>query len=90
MLKHATKKPLGGEELPAFFNCRASEIVIIGDRLTTDIVYGRLIGAFTILCRKIVTEQGDNLMAKYLRRIEHYYLGLAINHGVPLPKHFKQ
>ena len=34
----------------------------MGDRLFTDMVYGNLIGAKTVLCMEIITEHGDNCM----------------------------
>jgi phosphatidylglycerophosphatase GEP4 len=34
------KKPFGGEELSKYLGCESKEIIIVGDRVITDILYG--------------------------------------------------
>ncbi|KAH9252167.1 HAD phosphatase, family IIIA [Batrachochytrium salamandrivorans] len=74
VLRHTEKKPDGGQTLVSHFNCQAHEIVFVGDRLFTDVVYATRIGAFSVLTYKIITETNDNWFAKHIRRIEHRLL----------------
>ncbi|KAJ3000623.1 hypothetical protein HDV02_004308 [Globomyces sp. JEL0801] len=57
------KKPLGADQLPKYFDCQPHEIIVVGDRLTTDIIYGNRIGAMTIFCTNVITLENDNPMA---------------------------
>ncbi|KAI9591156.1 mitochondrial PGP phosphatase-domain-containing protein [Syncephalis fuscata] len=80
VLRHQQKKPACAQELCQYFarlNVQPSEIAMIGDRILTDVVYGHRVGAFTILCRKVLGENGDNWAAKHLRRLEHQWLDLV-------------
>ncbi|CAG8612407.1 11409_t:CDS:2, partial [Cetraspora pellucida] len=57
-------KPGGGPELISHFARYPPEtIVVIGDRLLTDIVFGNLNGMATIFTKRIITERGDNKIA---------------------------
>lgn len=49
VLRHSSKKPAGGtQELQERFGCEAHEIVCVGDRSLTDIVFGNRNGLLTI------------------------------------------
>ncbi|KAJ3258272.1 hypothetical protein HK103_003753 [Boothiomyces macroporosus] len=74
VLLHTNKKPSGAEVLPKYFDCKPSEIAVVGDRLFTDIVYGNRIGAYTILVTEIITEKGDNPFAIQIRKFERLFL----------------
>ncbi|CAG8494227.1 6792_t:CDS:2, partial [Ambispora leptoticha] len=73
VLKHKVKKPGDGESLISHFNKNKEDtctnknhknaIVIIGDRLFTDVLYGNMNGMLTILVKNVVTEKGDNFFA---------------------------
>ncbi|KAI9332431.1 mitochondrial PGP phosphatase-domain-containing protein [Zopfochytrium polystomum] len=77
VLRHQIKKPGGSEELlQQLIGISPSEIVVVGDRVLTDVVYGNLMGAYTILARDIITEKGDNWFAAKIRRIERAALSL--------------
>jgi phosphatidylglycerophosphatase GEP4 len=79
VLYHGKKKPLGGEKLTQHFhNLKANEIAIVGDRITTDMLYGNLNGFFSILCSNIITEEGDNKMAVIFRKLEKLMLRNAL------------
>ena len=70
VLRHSSgkKKPEGGEDLINHFHMNSGEkIVFVGDRILTDIVYANSIGAYSILCNKIITKQGDNKIASMVR-----------------------
>ena len=69
MLRHQEKKPLGGQLLTKHFGCRGDEIVVVGDRLLTDIVYGNRIGAYSIFCTEIISLKNDNKIARLIQRL---------------------
>jgi phosphatidylglycerophosphatase GEP4 len=57
---------LGGSELLKRWDVKKARevpIIIVGDRVLTDVVYGNLNGCLTILVTDIVTEKGDNWIA---------------------------
>lgn len=74
---HNSKKPAKPELLIEYFKCNGDEIVVVGDRILTDIVYGNKIGAFTILTTKIISHVGDNPLAIAIRKMENWILGLT-------------
>ncbi|KAJ3102674.1 hypothetical protein HDU97_000371 [Phlyctochytrium planicorne] len=63
VIRRAEKKPAGAEKLGSYFGCRNDQVVVIGDRVLTDIVYGKLGGSKTILVRNILSAKGDNWFA---------------------------
>nr|KAJ3422114.1 hypothetical protein HK105_001123 [Polyrhizophydium stewartii] len=81
------EKPAGGEELVAHFGCRPEEIVFVGDRLFTDVLYARRIGALAVLTRQIVTADNDNWAAKQIRVLEHRFVDAMLAAGFSLPPH---
>ena len=58
------KKPAGYESIGEHFGCDSSKVIVVGDRMLTDIVYGNLAGCVTVLVTDIVTYKGDNYFAK--------------------------
>ncbi|KAL0310348.1 UNVERIFIED_CONTAM: hypothetical protein Scaly_2936900 [Sesamum calycinum] len=49
-LRHKVKKPAGTvEEVERHFGCESARLIMVGDRLFTDIVYGNRTGFFMIL-----------------------------------------
>lgn len=78
VLQSRRKKPEGAEEILQHFNrglgkreegdmVVGSQIVVVGDRVFTDVVYAHTIGAHAVLCRDIITEKGDNWFAAKVR-----------------------
>lgn len=52
VLVHKHKKPAGGcQEITQRFQCEAHEVVAVGDRLLTDVVFGNLNGMLTVHVR---------------------------------------
>jgi phosphatidylglycerophosphatase GEP4 len=49
---------------------QASQIIMVGDRLWTDIVFGNLYGCTTIYCAQTLDDTTDNWTAKQIRPIE--------------------
>lgn len=49
VVRHRHKKPAGSaEELERHFGCPPSQLVMVGDRYMTDVLYGRRLGMLTI------------------------------------------
>ncbi|KAJ6412420.1 hypothetical protein OIU84_005468 [Salix udensis] len=50
VIRHRVKKPAGtAEEIEKHFGCKSSQLVMVGDRPFTDIVYGNQNGFLTVL-----------------------------------------
>ncbi len=59
VLRHADKKPAGGaEELVQHFGCASKDLVMIGDRYFTDVVFGNRHGMLTV-CPAPITSEGE-------------------------------
>eukprot|EP00210_Caulerpa_lentillifera_P005433 g5195.t1 len=70
VLRHLEKKPAGGvRELVEFFGCDADELIMIGDRLLTDVVFGNRNGMFTIYIEPIETET-EPFGVRFARSVE--------------------
>ncbi|KAF0391232.1 HAD-superfamily phosphatase [Gigaspora margarita] len=88
VLRHKSKKPDGGSELISHFaHYPPEKIVVIGDRLLTDVVFGNLNGMATIFTKRIVSEQGDNKIASIVRQIEYRLLVVLQTCGIKPPRH---
>lgn len=49
---------------------RGDQILVVGDRLLTDIVFGNLFDCKTLHCRGILSSEGENLPTKMSRQLE--------------------
>ncbi|KAI8393926.1 mitochondrial PGP phosphatase-domain-containing protein [Radiomyces spectabilis] len=88
VLRHAEKKPSGGEALAKHLGpIPASEVAMVGDRIFTDVVFGNLNGHLTIWTRQVITEDGDNKPALFLRRMEHRLIAFLHARNVQPPRH---
>lgn len=49
MLRHTEKKPAGSAaDIASHFNCQPEELIMIGDRYLTDVVFGNRHGMLTV------------------------------------------
>lgn len=67
--RHSRNKPEGGDELLGDFEergIRAEQIMMIGDRYTTDVLFGNLWGMLTVKT-DILTPNGENFVVKTVR-----------------------
>ena len=72
VIRHKEKKPGGSaEEIEKQLNCKAMEVVMVGDRAFTDIVYGNRNGFFTVLTEPL-TDEGENFSVKMVRKMEDF------------------
>jgi phosphatidylglycerophosphatase GEP4 len=81
------KKPGGGDALLAHFQVSGNQVCVIGDRILTDVVFGRRINAYTIWCSQEITTQGDNPFALLLRKWEQASMNMYLRMGKSLPTH---
>ncbi|KAJ3365726.1 hypothetical protein GGF32_008124 [Allomyces javanicus] len=74
VLRHQQKKPAGGKSIPKHFAVPPNQVVFVGDRVLTDVVFANRNGFTSIHTYRIVTEKGDNPMALWIRRMENWWL----------------
>eukprot|EP00892_Ulva_mutabilis_P011184 jgi/Ulvmu1/8438/UM043_0016.1 len=87
VLRHSSKKPAGGtRELQERFGCEAHEIVCVGDRGLTDIVYGNRNGLLTIQVDPFDVEP-ESVAVRWARRQEARLLEAALTAGAMPPPH---
>lgn len=86
VIRHRRKKPSCVDEVIAYFACSPTDLVICGDRVFTDIVFGNRYGMLTILT-DIFTEDGDNPSGARARRYERPLLEKWLSSGIMPPAH---
>ena len=70
VLRHREKKPAGGKgDLERHFGCGAEELVMVGDRYLTDVVFGNRNGMFTIRVAPVQLE-GEPVGVRIARFLE--------------------
>ena len=67
VIRHLKKKPDCSNELVAHFGCPPEKIVMIGDRVLTDVALANSIGMKSILTRHL-KEQNDNKLSALVRQ----------------------
>ena len=69
-LRHSSKKPSGScVALEERFKCAPKDMVMLGDRYLTDVVYGNRHGMFTVRCAPF-TEAGESASIRAAKTIE--------------------
>ena len=75
VIRHHEKKPdCGREVLSHFPNLQPSEIVVIGDRLLTDVLMANENGMMSILTVQLLDLSTDNTVAAAMRLLERKFL----------------
>lgn len=69
VLSHDRKKPAGIESVVIYFRCSPDNLVMFGDRILTDVVFGNRYGMLTVHTA-MLTEEGDNKAAASIRKYE--------------------
>jgi phosphatidylglycerophosphatase GEP4 len=87
VLRHRDKKPAGGAaDAATALRCAPHELVVVGDRRLTDVVFGNLAGAITVLVAPADTAR-ESAVVRAARRLEGA-LGAAYERaGVRAPPH---
>jgi len=75
VLRHTFQKPNGMEEVEKYFQCHSKNIVVVGDRYLTDIVFGNINGSLTIYTTPVSTEC-ENYAIHLARKLEIFIIGL--------------
>lgn len=87
VLRHGNKKPGGGcAELEKHFGCSAAQLVMVGDRYFTDIVYGNRHGMLTVRTAPF-TKEGESVTVKASRRLEESAVRRWLAKGTVAPPH---
>lgn len=86
VLRHDRKKPGGIDEVLQYFNCSPEELVMFGDRIFTDVVFGNRYGMLTIHSA-LLTEESDNKAAAKIRRYELPLMRKWVEAGKTAPEH---
>jgi len=91
VVKHRGKKPAGIEDVLAHFEIKdPTKLVMIGDRVFTDVAFGNRYGMLTVLVQPFTLE-GDNYIAKKLRNWERRKMYQARKRfGIPTHKLMKK
>ena len=86
VFRHDGKKPGKIAGVDDYFKCESEELVMFGDRVLTDVVFGNRYGMLTVLTKKF-TSKGDNLGAILVRKPELFLLKGLKRVGMKAPYH---
>jgi len=86
VIRHDLKKPEGYQFVQNWFNADKNQIVMIGDRLLTDTLFGNKAGMLTVHTG-VLTLKGDNIPAIVARCLENKLLDHYKRKGVTAPHH---
>ncbi|GAX83062.1 hypothetical protein CEUSTIGMA_g10488.t1 [Chlamydomonas eustigma] len=85
VLRHAEKKPAGGSVVvEQYFGCASHELVMVGDRYLTDVVFGNRLGMLTVRPSPLTT-QGEPFGVLLARRVEEYFVQKWVSKGIKAP-----
>ncbi|WVZ68532.1 hypothetical protein U9M48_017463 [Paspalum notatum var. saurae] len=81
------KKPGGAaNEIESYFGCSASNLVLVGDRYFTDVVYGNRNGFLTVLTEPLDFAD-ESYIVKRVRKLESYIISYWYKKGHKPIKH---
>ncbi|XP_078437225.1 haloacid dehalogenase (HAD) superfamily protein isoform X2 [Wolffia australiana] len=87
VIRHVTKKPAGSvDEIEQFFGCPASQLIMVGDRCFTDVVYGNRNGFLMILTEPLHLAE-EPLIVQLVRKLEQNLLASWCKKGLKPAKH---
>lgn len=87
VLRHSSKKPGGFDSVEhAFHGCSPDELMMVGDRHFTDIVFGNINGMLTVHTFPF-TSTGENFAVKLARGFETRLVSQWTADGVKAPPH---
>mmetsp|Transcript_28936 Transcript_28936/g.53175 ORF Transcript_28936/g.53175 Transcript_28936/m.53175 type:complete len:289 (-) Transcript_28936:211-1077(-) len=87
VIRHKHKKPEGGcEEISSLFGCQPHEVIMVGDRYFTDILYGNRHGMLTVYVQpfNVAVEPKGVVLA---RKIEDIFMQRWQKNGLKAPAH---
>lgn len=87
VIRHDAKKPAGAaKEIESYFGCSASDLVLVGDRYFTDVIYGNRNGFLTILTEPL-SFAGESYIVRKVRKLEAYIISYWYKKGHRPVKH---
>ncbi|URE29837.1 hypothetical protein MUK42_12909 [Musa troglodytarum] len=87
VIRHEVKKPAGtAEDIERYFGCPASLLVMVGDRIFTDVVYGNKHGFLTILTEPLCLSE-EPFIVNQVRKLERLLVNSWHQKGFEPPKH---
>ncbi|MED6146352.1 Phosphatidylglycerophosphate phosphatase 1, chloroplastic/mitochondrial [Stylosanthes scabra] len=85
VIRHKVKKPAGtAEEVEKHFGCESSQLIMVGDRPLTDIVYGNRNGFLTILTEPLSLAE-EPFIVKQVRKLETSFVSYWCRRGLEPP-----
>ena len=87
VLRHGAKKPGGtADALERHFGCAAHELVMVGDRYLTDVLFGNRLGMLTARPEPLLPAK-DGLVVRGARRVEDALVRRWVRGGSGPPPH---
>ncbi|KAL6853492.1 hypothetical protein ACP4OV_019521 [Aristida adscensionis] len=87
VIRHDVKKPGGAaKEIESYFGCSASNLVFVGDRYFTDVVYGNRNGFLTVLTEPL-NFANESYIVRRVRKLEAYIISYWYKKGHKPIKH---
>ncbi|XP_062207127.1 phosphatidylglycerophosphate phosphatase 1, chloroplastic/mitochondrial-like [Phragmites australis] len=87
VIRHDIKKPGGAaKEIESYFGCSASNLVLVGDRYFTDVVYGNRNGFLTVLTEPLKFAD-ESYIVRRVRKLEAYIISYWDKKGHKPIKH---
>ncbi|DBA03242.1 TPA: hypothetical protein N0F65_011601 [Lagenidium giganteum] len=86
VLRHSSKKPGGIEQLQAHFGVDPAHLIMIGDRYSTDVLFGNMHGMLTIRTEQL-SLKGETLLNITLQKIEKTMIAGLLRAGIRPLRH---
>lgn len=87
VLRHREKKPAGGsQDMEAHFGCKAEQLIMVGDRYLTDVVFGNRNRMLTIRPAPF-TSEGEPRAVLLARAVEETFVARWQRGGGQAPPH---
>ncbi|KAK3162184.1 hypothetical protein QOZ80_1BG0086470 [Eleusine coracana subsp. coracana] len=87
VIRHDLKKPGGAaKEIENYFGCSASNLVFVGDRYFTDVVYGNRNGFLTVFTEPL-SFTGESYIVRRVRKLEAYIVNYWCKKGYKPVQH---
>jgi len=88
VLRRREKKPRGFESVRAHFGeCERSALVMVGDRLLTDVTFGNAHGMLTVHTTRLLSTAREPAIVRIARRFEGFLAARYLRRGVRPPQH---
>ncbi|KAK9011505.1 hypothetical protein V6N11_044353 [Hibiscus sabdariffa] len=85
VIRHKVKKPAGtAEEIEKHFGYKSSQLIMVGDRPFTDVVYGNRNGFFTILTEPLSVAE-EPFIVRQVRKLEVTLVNWWLRRGLKPP-----